>query len=257
MTVDAPAPVRDATTVGDLLARERRQPAPALRTTADGHGDDRTTSYRDCLTTAYKTGNFLRFLGVRGPDETDTPVGVEIAPEPLPEPVLTFLGAALLGAVTRFGVSADGDARATVVPVADETRHEPRPGRRLAVYGGAPERSTTDHWEAQVWSENPAVHPVAVGPETPALATTAGARHDHGALVGAARTVVDDLGLGSGDDVVLRASLADPRAVVAGVLAPLLAGATVVLPNEEGSVGRVGVGGGPEPETLALAAVAL
>jgi hypothetical protein len=255
VTADAPPSARDAATVADLLARERRHPAPALRTTGDGR--DRTRSYRDCLTTAYKAGNFLRFLGVRGPGEGAAPVGVEIAPEPRPEPVLTFLGATLLGAVGRFEVRADGDARATVVPVADESRHEPPPGSRLAVYGGAPARSATDHWEEQVWSENPVVHPAAVGPETPALATGAGDRYDHGTLVGAARSVAADAGVGPGDGVVLRASLADPRAVVAGVLAPLLAGATVVLSDGDGPAGRVGVGGGPEPERLPLGAVPL
>jgi hypothetical protein len=254
VTDDAPPSARDAATVADLLARERRHPAPALRTTGDGR--DRITSYRDCLTTAYKAGNFLRFLGVRGPGEGAAPVGVEIAPEPLPEPILTFLGATLLGAVGRFEVRADGDARATVVPVGDESRHEPPPGSRLAVYGGAPARSATDHWEEQVWSENPVVHPAAVEPGTPALATGAGDRYDHGTLVGAARSVASDA-LGPGDGVVLRASLADPRAVVAGVLAPLLAGATVVLPGGDGPAGRVGVGGGPEPERLSLGAVPL
>ena len=52
--------------------------------------------------------------------------------------------------------------------------------------------------------------------------------------------------------VALRASLADPRAVVAGVLAPLLAGGTVVLPGAEAAA-PVAVSDDPVPEERRIA----
>jgi hypothetical protein len=49
----------------------------------------------------------------------------------------------------------------------------------------------------------------------------------------AARGVVDAAGIGVGTSVALRAPLTDPRAVVGAVVAPLVAGGTVVLPDGE------------------------
>ncbi|MFB6160490.1 MAG: acetyl-CoA synthetase [Haloferacaceae archaeon] len=247
-----PSPARDAAVLGDLVARERRAPGTALRAFPPD-GPDRTYSYRDLATIAWKAGNFLRYLGVRGAREAADPDDsgrvVEVAPDPLPEPVATVLGAALLGAVVRLDPRGDGAARATVVHADDQGAFDPPPGTKLAVYGGEPARPGVEHWETAVWSENPRVHPATVEPGDAAI--LAGSRYAHRDLLGAARGVVDSLSLAAGDRVAVRASLADPRAVVAGVLAPLLAGGTVVLPDEEAR-GTVAVGGGPEPRALAL-----
>jgi hypothetical protein len=258
MTEDGyPVPARDADVLGDLVARERRTAGPALRA-FPADGPDRTYSYRDLCTTAWKAGNFLRYLGVRGARETtgadDPGRVVAVAPDPLPEPVATFLGAALLGAVTRFEPRDDGSARATVVHAADEGSYDPPPGSKLAVYGGEPSRADVAHWEGQVWSENPRVHPAAVEPDDAALLVDD--RHAHDDLLAAGRDVADRLSLAAGDRVSVRATLADPRTVVAGVLAPLLAGATVVLPDEAAR-GDVALGEGPEPTTLSPDDVAL
>lgn len=244
-----PAPATDATTVGDLLARERRTEGLALRAlTPDGL--DRTYSYRDALTTAWKAGNFLRHLGVRGVAEA--PDGristVEVEPDPLPEPVLTFLGAAGLGARTAFDPRADGRARVTVVGVDEAERYDPPPGSRLVVYGGAPESPAVEHWEQEVWSENPRAHPARIDPDD-AVLVAADERHSHGTVLGAARRVVETAGLEPGDRVAVRASLADPRVVVAGVVAPLYAGSAVVFPDDEECGGYV-VGDGPEERRI-------
>jgi acyl-CoA synthetase (AMP-forming)/AMP-acid ligase II len=257
MPTDAPSPVEDPALVGDLVARERRTGHTALRALVDGL--DRTYSYRDLCTTSYKAGNFLRALGVRGATGPNDDRGtVAVTPDPAPEPVLTFLGAAQLGAVTRFEPRSDGDARVTVVHAADESAYDPPAGSKLAVYGDPPERPTTDHWEGQVWSENPAVQPATVDPSAPALVGAGeGARaHSHRDLLAAASAVADRLLLSPDAAVAVRASLADPRTVVAGVLAPLLVGATAVFPDET-ERGDVAVGGGPEPTTLALSDVPL
>lgn len=256
MTADRPRPARAARTVGDLVARERRAGAPALRSFAAG--DERTLRYRDCVTTAAKAGNVLRHLGVRGrgavdaapapDDRTDAPAPwlVAVAPDLRPEPLLAFLGAAAVGAVVRVDPDA-GAVRVCVVSADEQGAYGSPPGTTLVVYGGDPAASGTVHWESEVWSENPATPPVDVGPDDPAV--VADRHHTHAELLAAARTVVDRLDLAPGDGVALRASLADPRAVAAGVLAPLLAGGVVVLPDGEPRAG-VAVGDGPEPTSL-------
>lgn len=246
----------DADVVGDLVARERRSDRPALRALPSG----REQSYRDFCTTAYKAGNFLRYLGV-GPGDR-----VAVAADPRPEPVVTFLGAALLGAVTRFGdpATADGggaeaergDApgrlRAVVAGVEREADLDPPPGRRLAVYGGEPAGAATAHWERDVWSENPAFPPTDVAPGDPILAAGDGSDRSHADALAAAAAVADALELSAGDAVALRAPLSDLRAAVGGVLAPLLAGGTVVLVGD-GADGEAAGGDGVDATAAVVA----
>jgi acyl-coenzyme A synthetase/AMP-(fatty) acid ligase len=208
--------------IGDLVARERRGDDLAVRAPAA----DRAIDYHDFCTTAWKAGNVLRYLGVgRG-------ALVAVAPDPLPEPVLTFLGAAQLGAVTRFDPVADGSARAVVVHRDREGDFDLPPGSKLVVYGGDPSDPTVTHWEGTVWSENPVFPPTDVDPGDAALAT-ADAEYSHADLLAAAGAVVDDYGFGPGDAVGTDAPLSAPRGLVAGVVAPLLAGATAVLGSED------------------------
>jgi hypothetical protein len=65
--------------------------------------------------------------------------------------------------------------------------------------------------------------------------------------------VVDEAELTDEDLVALRSSLTEPGAVVAGVLAPLSVGATVLLPQTD-LTGTVAVtdGDAPEPRVLGL-----
>jgi hypothetical protein len=225
--------------IGDLVARERRTPARALRVDASG----RSYTYHDFCTTAWKTGNFLRYLGVARGDV------VAVAPDALPEPLLTLFGAALLGSVTRFDPG--GDARAIVVHQSAESRFDPPPGTNLAVYGGPPSSPSVAHWEGVVWSENPAFPPTDVSPDAPALAAPeTGDRYAHADLLSAARRVVDRVGIDGETTVAVRSSLARPETVVAGVLAPLSAGGTVVFPGDD-TLCDVGVGDDP-PEPVAV-----
>ncbi|MGZ0745785.1 hypothetical protein [Haloparvum sp. AD34] len=245
---------------GDLLARDRRSEAPALRT-----GDGRTRSYHELLTNAYKAGNALRHVGVRE--------GVElgIAPVPALQPVLAFLGAGLLGAVTRFdpAESVESGARGVLVPAASEAEYDPGPGTKVAVFGGEPERADTTNWEETMWSENPSFPPTTFGPETPVLAA-GDEEWSHGEVLSAAAEIADVYGFAGGTEVVIRTSLATPGAVVAGVIAPLYSGGTAVLTDAVGSesaiqseaaadseaaaetepLGTVAVGAGPEPATI-------
>ncbi|CQR49905.1 MULTISPECIES: AMP-binding protein [Haloferax] len=227
--------------IGDLMARDRRSDRLALRV----DGPARTYTYHDLITTSYKAGNVLRYLGVRK--------GARVAVDPvsLPEPLLTFLGAAQLGAVSAFDPAVE--ARATVVAVARESEFDDLPpGQKLAVFGGPPSSPATTHWEQEVWSENPAVHPEVVAPDDPALVAD-DREVTHGDLLDAARGVVADFDLEADDAVAVRSSLSRPGTVVAGVLAPLLAGGTIQIPaGDEAVEAALSVGDGV-PESVALA----
>ncbi|GAB3701205.1 acyl-CoA synthetase family protein [Halorubrum pallidum] len=217
--------------VGDLLARDRRSRDIAL-VTADG----RERTYHDLITNAYKAANVLRYLGAREGSI------VAVDPDLGLHTVLAFLGAARIGAPVRFdpeaGIAA-GD-RVVLVAVDDEPTIDPTPGTNLAAFGGPPDRPETTHWEQELWSENPATPPSAVAPDDPVLRDGDDRSRSHRALLDAAASVVDRHDLTTASRVVLDGGLSDPRAVAAGVVAPLSVGATAVL------------AGGPEP-TVAIA----
>lgn len=228
--------------LGALVGRDRRSDRPAFRLVARG----RTYSYREFCTTAWKAAHALRHLGVHEGSR------VALAPDPDPQIVWSWFGGALLGARLTFDVLAD--ARVVVVPAAREG--EVGDGRSVVVYGDAPDATTTTHWEAVVWSENPAMPPTEPSAPDPLLDAD-GRSFTHRDLHSGAEEVVDEAGLDGGTSVALRASLADPRAVVAGVIAPLVAGGTVVVPDGPDAVADVAVGDGavPEPRRIGLDAV--
>lgn len=239
-------------TLVDLVARDRRSDRPALRT------PEREMDYRRFCTTAWKASNYLRHLGVGGDR------GLVALDDASPPPVLTFVGAALLETPTRFvtdaaDLSAAVDSmnpRAVLIPAAVEPAVDPPAGTTLVVHGGAPDAATTEHWEQGVWSENPAFPPSDIDPET-ALLRNGDCEVAHRSALAAAETLVDRLGLSTDCRVVLRESVADPRAVVAGILAPLVIGATAVgVPSEHGSEpterGDVAVTAGDAPERTTI-----
>ena len=266
-----------ADVLGDLVARERRSDAVALRVDATG----REISYRDFCTTAWKAGHALSHCGVH------PGARVAIAPDPAPQPLLTLFGAACLGACVTFDTEAA--ARAVLVPADREGDVERRPGRAVVVYGDAPADPGVTHWERTVWSENPVRppgerdadevvldseasetpraerddvpqatgrSPVTTGEagdsEEPRSSSSRTGSDDPGStaythreVLAAAARVVEAAGLDADTSVGLRAPLTDPRAVVAGVVAPLSVGGTVVLP-EGSSDADVLVGDGSE-----------
>jgi acyl-CoA synthetase (AMP-forming)/AMP-acid ligase II len=227
-----------ASILGDLVGRGRRSERVALRVRAR----DREVSYRDFCTTAWKAGHALSHLGVHEGSV------VALAPDPEPQIVETLFGAALLGARVTFDT--DADARVVMGHVDREAALDDGE-RKVVVYGGAPEAATTTHWEGVVWSENPSTPPGERSPDDPAL-LAAGSTLTHCDLLTRAERVVDGAGLGADTAVALRASLADPRGVVAGVVAPLLAGGTVVLPDAEAAA-DVAVSDDPVPEARRIA----
>ncbi|PSQ08080.1 acetyl-CoA synthetase [Halobacteriales archaeon QS_6_71_20] len=250
MTVTPPA---EFDLVGDLVARDRRSDRLALRAAEF----DRTYSYFDLCNTACKAGNVLRHLGVREGDR------VVVDPIAAPEPVLTFLGAALLGAVTEFDADPGGDtdAHAVVVPVGREDEFDLPGGSSLCVFGGEPDRPGTTHWEAEVWSENPAFPPTAHEAAAPVLRgtasedpTDAARTRSHADLLAAAGDAAAALGLDADARVAVRAPLSDPRTVAAGVIAPLAAGGTVALPDRDAALDAEGDPDGDPGTTAAVVA---
>lgn len=237
-----PDPVSDPGVLGDLLGRERRDGAPALR------AGDRELDYRRALTTAWKAGNFLSHLGVRNGSRVAV---VGRAPEAL----LAFLGAGLLGAAVRFHPPEPGEPvgldasepRALVAPASHTPESDRSPGCQRVAYGEAPDDPGVAHFERDVWSQNPVEPPERPAPADPLLAGPA-AEWTHAACLDAAAGVVAEADLGPGDTVAVRAPLSEPGACVAGVLAPLLVGATVLVPVD-GAVGTVAVSASGADET--------
>jgi len=151
------------------------------------------------------------------------------------------------------------DARVLVGPVGRLADVSVNASKRVA-YGGAPDDPEIAYFERDVWSENP-TFPLG-GPDGDEMAIeTAGRNYTHRELVGATERIVDERGLGSGARIAVRAPLADPRTVVAGVLAPLACGGTVLLPDAgtRGDLAVVadGTNEGPEPKAIDASDVAL
>lgn len=234
--------------LGEAVARDRRSDAPALRHAPSGRASD----YRRFCTTAWKVGNFLRNEGVR------RGATVLVADDPEPEPVVTLYGAALLGATVSFvgGETADPVAardidaqpRALVAPTDRLGAFDVGPRTRPIAYGSEPASPGVAYFERDVWSENPTMPPDAVAAED-SLLRTRGGTSTHGDVMGAAHEVVERYGLGTDDSVAVRGSFAEPGVVVAGLIAPVVAGATVLFPD--GETGDAGVGiDGAEPTEI-------
>jgi non-ribosomal peptide synthetase component E (peptide arylation enzyme) len=232
-------------TLRELLARERRSERPACRVGTD----TRRYDYDNFLTTAWQAGNYLTHLGVR------EGVAVGIADDPIPEALLATLGTGLLGATAWIDPPDDADLRAVVAPTGDIGAHDAGAGLQRVAYGGGTDDPAIERFEEGVWSENPTMPPERPDPGTPVL-TDGNRRFSQRELLEAAGNLADTdpggvetNGIKTGVAVVLRTPLSDPRAVV-GVFATLLAGATVVFPENEEVVGDVTIGAGPEPAVI-------
>lgn len=220
--------------LGDVVDRERRTDLTALRAQDLGRSYD----LRRFCTTTWKVGNFLSHLGVRNGSV------VGIADDPVPEVVLTFYGAGLLGAVVRFDPptridDADG-VRALVAPAADLDAYDVGPRTKRVAYGDPPDDPGVAYFERDVWSQNPTTPPDPVSKQDPVLETE-DRRFSHRDLLAAAERAIADLDAGPGDDVIVRGSFANPGVVAAGLVAAVMVGATAVIgPN---SAGEYVVGG--------------
>jgi non-ribosomal peptide synthetase component F len=226
--------------VGDLVASERVQPNTenvALRSDRPSGG---RYTYAEFARTARKTGNYLAHHHV----EAGRPVGV--AGDPRSPALLTLFGAALLGGAVQFEPPTRTAVACLVVPHdrLDEWRVDP--GTARVAYGNRPEDPDVRQFGRVVSSENAGFPPTSVAPETAILPTGEGSI-SHSSLLETARACRETARIESGTAVVLRTSLEDPGAIAGGIIAPLLAGATVVLPGES-TAGDIAVTGGDAPE---------
>ncbi|EFW92606.1 hypothetical protein ZOD2009_07049 [Haladaptatus paucihalophilus DX253] len=231
-------------TLGDLVARERRSDDPAL-SVPNSRGYD----YHRLCTTAWKTGNFFRHLGVR------EGVTVAIHATPAAQPILGFFGSVLLGASVRFDPPTEIDARVLLAPAESVADYELPPGGQYVAYGDPAPDPTVSHFETDVWSENPVFPETPFPPETLALPGERDATHAD--LLDAGNAVASDWGIESGDSVAVRAPLADPRTVAAGIVAPLLVGGEIVLDADRTADFAVADAAAPESSVLTPGEVSL
>jgi hypothetical protein len=199
-------------------------------------------SYADFCTNVWKTGNLLRHYGLRagagcavavGPkdpagESEDGGRGSEVGWPDASDPLLAILGAGVVGATVDLDPPEHVDCRAFVTPAAWVGRYEPAPGCSVIAYGGPPEDPGTVHFETERWSENPTEPPDPAGPDATFLEG-----YPQGRLLAAAERVVEQLDLGAGDRLAVCTPLTTAGAVVAGLLAPMAAGATAVLAGPE------------------------
>lgn len=235
-------------TIGDIVAEGRERDGtlfdPAERSTP--------YSYRDFCTNAWKVGNLLRHYGVRkgarvavvagpkSPTAADEPGWIGESPEALQ----AFLGAALDGAIVDLDPPGAVDAKVLIAPNEWLNQYQCGPGTKPIAYGGPPEDPRVAHFEREAWSENPQRPPGEFGPTDPVLA--ADELYTHGDLLAASRRVIAEYDLTGEDRVALRAPITEPGAIVAGVLAPMSVGATVLL--GDGETGTIAVSDGETPE---------
>ena len=228
--------------LGDVVSRSRRDAlaeALAVRHVPSG----RRVDYRRFCTTAWKVGNFLRNEGVR------SGMDVVVAATPLPASVLSWYGAGLLGATVAFGPDGLHDrTKALVAPADGLDDYEAGPRTRRVAVGAEHPDPAVAYFERDVWSENPTEPPDPVAPDD-ALLRADGETYTHAEVLDAARTVTDTYGVTAGTEVVVRGPLTHPGVVVAGLVAPLVGGGTLVVPDGE-TVGDVAVGAGPEKQVV-------
>ncbi|WP_458206556.1 hypothetical protein [Haladaptatus sp. NG-SE-30] len=231
-------------TFADLVARERRSDDPVLAVP-----DTRGYDYHRFLTTAWKTGNFLRHLGVR------EGVTVGIVTSSAAQPLLGFLGSVLLGAGVWFDPPNDVDARVLLAPEEAVGEYDLPPGGQYVSYGRPVDNPRVSHFEEDVWSENPVFPETPLPPETTAL--TGEREITHAELLDAGKSVAEEWHFDPGDSVVLRAPLSNPRAVAAGVVAPLIGGAEIVLDTDRVGDFAVAIEDAPEKTVVQVADVPL
>ncbi|MFB6113005.1 MAG: hypothetical protein ABEJ58_02740 [Halodesulfurarchaeum sp.] len=190
---------------------------------------------------SYKTGNLLRHRGVHEGSV------VSVLDVDAPETVFTIMGAGLLGATVHVGTDPMEEAGVVVGPTSSLPSAELPPGATPIGFGTAPSDPSWVFFERQAWSENPSFPDTDSRADVPFLSNE---------VTLTQRTVVDTASSVSASfdrETVLavRDSFSNPGTVVSGVVAPLQADATILLPDGE-TTGTVAVASDscPEPERL-------
>ena len=231
-------------TLKDLVAAAREYKGTVLSVA------DRSApyTYDDFVPNVWKAGNLLGHYGVHpGATVTVAPGPKEAGPEDeigridAADPVLSVLGGTLVNATVRLTPVEPIDSRVLLAPAGWSDRFETGPSCSILAYGGPPEDPAVRHFEEEMWSENPIEPPEQVASEDPALVDESG-EYSHGTLVSGAERIAEEYDLGAESTVVFDAPLSEPGAVVAGILAPVFAGAQVELTTDADTASELGAG---------------
>ena len=228
--------------IADVIAKGRDRDGSAL--TASGRGAP--YGYGEFCTNVWRAGNLLRHYGVRPGAEMTVVVGPK---DPVAgaevghfgraaDPLLAILGGAMLGATVDLTPEGLIGGRAVVMPSAWLDRYQVEPGCSRLAYGEQPPDADVAHWETQVWSENPIEPPDPVEADDQFLRVE-GTTYTQDELLAAARTLAEEHQLESGDAVAVESPLSDAGTFVAGVLAPLSVGATILSGDPDRAVAYV------------------
>ena len=229
--------IHDFDTLKAVVAAGRQREGTAL----DVRSRPVPYSYHDLCTNVWKAGNLLGHYGVHGigelavvvgpkDEESDAPVTHQTGRLDSAEALLAIFGGAIIGAVVDLTPVEPVDAPALVAPA--HATIETAPGCSRLAYGGPPTDPAVSHFERELWSENPIEPPETVSPEDDALRTE-GHTWTHEQLLSVAADVVEEYSLDATTRVVLESRITEPGGFVAGILAPLAVGATVVVPEED------------------------
>lgn len=205
---------------------------------------EKVYTYDRLCETAAGAANVLAEVGV-GPDSF-----VAIAPERSAETAIAFLASASLGATVWFGGPGRVPVDAVVAPTPIVAEYTAPPGAGLIGFGAKPEHDDVIHFERAAWSAADDLPDVTATPAMRVL-TDGEVEYTQRKLLDVADAIAEERAFEEDLSVVTRASLTDPRAVVAGILAPLVGGATVRNPGS-GDAGDVAVTDGAAAETRVI-----
>lgn len=203
---------------------------------------ERTYDPRRFVQTVYKTGNYLRHCGVH-----DGTV-VEIVPVAAPETLFGIFGTALLEGRISFDVGNAPDTSVRLGPTEQLAGNDIPPGCTAIGFGKKPEDPSWAYFEREIWSENPFFPPVEIDPTRPFLEWDEESRSFQ-ELLEQAQSVAQTLD--GSDTVAIRAPLYTPGVLTCGMIAPLLSGAAILLPEGE-QTGTVAVTDGEAPESRTI-----
>lgn len=223
-------------TITDLVRTARYHEGTFLEVTS------RTTPYtsREFCTNTWKAGSLLGQYGAHPGAEVAVLVGPKTPADAnsraqagqfdSADPLLAIVGGMLVGGTVTLAPRSPIAARVLVCPTAWADGIDREPQCTVLAYGDRPASAAVRHFERERWSESPVEPPETVTPDTPALVAN-GETYSHGAILAAAETATAWLDIDDGCRVGLAADIRDPGAFVAGIVAPLLANATVVVPG--------------------------
>lgn len=225
-------------TLRDILADAVNNTDLAIGAPAAG---ERVYTYEQLAETSRSLATVFAEAGI------DADSVVAIAPAPAAETVIGFLSATALGAQVRFSPP----ARAAIAGVFGPTEtvaafQVPDDALRVG-FGERPDADRITHFGTAVWKADADPIDAPVVPTTPAL-SDGSHQYTHRALLQAANAVIDARDITTETEIAVRGPLTDPRTIVAGFIAPLVAGGTIRFPSDGTPHGDLAITDDEAPE---------